>query len=191
DRNLRLLGGGGPGERQQARGGGQGAGEEGQGRRHEGVSGGENGHGFSTVPQAQGVWPHPGQPAPYFRAIASSRSTPAMFARVASQARTSANSSTRSSWDPPRSAADSSPTSSMNHMNVPSAPRRPSFSPYMSRMSCCNWPRVMDIGAGGGGRSWDCSTARGESPPGAGGLGHSMYSARSASGRFRKSHARR
>src|SRR5437868_7336992 len=66
-----------------------------------------------------------------------------MLASVASHASTSANSSTRSSCVPPRSAADNSPTSSMNHMNVPSMPRAPSLAPYMVRISSCNWFRVI------------------------------------------------
>ena len=49
--------------------------------------------------------------------------------RVASQARTSANSSSFSSSVPARRAADNSPTSSMNHMKVPSTPRRASLAP--------------------------------------------------------------
>src|SRR5262249_9956362 len=73
------------------------------------------------------------------------RSTPAMLASVASQARTSANSSSCSGWPPPRRAAASSPTSSMNHMNVPSTPRRLSLTPYSSRISCCNCPSVTAI----------------------------------------------
>src|SRR5262249_7793192 len=64
--------------------------------------------GFSVRPQAQGVLPQPGQPAAYLRAMASSRSTPTVFANVASQASTSANSSTRSSCEPPRRAEASS-----------------------------------------------------------------------------------
>src|SRR5262249_6275842 len=69
--------------------------------------------GFASL-QTQGVWRHLGQPWPYLASRAASRSMAAMLARVASQARTSANSAARWSFGPERREADSSPTSSMN-----------------------------------------------------------------------------
>src|SRR5262249_28543521 len=60
----------------------------------------------------------------------------------ASQASTSANSAARSWGPPPRRAPASSPTSSMNHMKVPSAPRRSSLAPYVSRICLCNCASV-------------------------------------------------
>src|SRR5262245_49791091 len=66
-----------------------------------------------------------------------------MFASVASHASTSANSITRSSCVPPRSAPASSPTSSMNHMKVPSIPRAPSLAPYMVRIRSWRWFSVI------------------------------------------------
>src|SRR5262249_25158658 len=81
-------------------------------------------HGFSASSHTQGAWPQPGQPPPYLARTAAVRSTPTPLASVASQASTSANSRARSRLLPPRSALASSPTSCMNHMNVPSTPRR-------------------------------------------------------------------
>ena len=88
------------------------------------------------APQGQGMRPQVEQPAPNLARTAASRSTPATLANVASQASTSANSASRSLAEPPRRAAASSPTSSMNHMKVPSSPRRLSLAPKVSRISC-------------------------------------------------------
>src|SRR5262249_17301317 len=90
----------------------------------------------------QGVLPQPGQPPPYLARTAASRSMPVTLASVTSQASVSANSSCSSSREPCRSAADNSPTSSMNHMKVPSTPRRLSLAPYMSRITRCSCARV-------------------------------------------------
>src|SRR5262249_7238701 len=86
--------------------------------------------GFSAWSQTQGVRPRRGQRPPYFAWIAASRSTSAMLASVASHASTSANSAANSALSPARSAADNSPISSMNHMNVPSTPRWRSLPSY-------------------------------------------------------------
>ena len=65
----------------------------------------------------------------------------------------------------PRSAAASSPTSSVNHMNVPSTPRRASLAPNRSRILCCNSARVMDIRTRRSAAAWgDCSTVRATRP---------------------------
>src|SRR5262249_8446430 len=94
-----------------------------------------DGHGFSPAAHAHGTRWQPGQPPTYLAVTAASRSTPAVLASVASQASTSANSAANSAraW-PPRRAAANSPTSSMNHMKVPSMPRRASLAPNVSRI---------------------------------------------------------
>src|SRR4029077_15046931 len=78
---------------------------------------------------------------PYLSRTACCRSTPATLAIVASHARTSANSRASSSGLPSRSAAASSPTSSISHMNVPSIPRASSFDEYIVRISDCKSAR--------------------------------------------------
>ena len=75
--------------------------------------------GHRTNAHPHGIAPHFGQPFAY-RAAASSRSTPARFASEPNHASTSPNSCTRS--PSPRNARATSPTSSVNHRNVPSTP---------------------------------------------------------------------
>src|SRR5262249_18329240 len=125
----RLLGGRGPGRQE---GAGQG---EHSGMSHVGPRGGQ---GLAAASQKPGVRWQYGQPVPYFDCTAFSRSMFAMLASVASQASTSANSNSNSAWFRVRSDADSSPTSSMNHIKVPSMPRRPSLAPYTSAINRCN-----------------------------------------------------
>src|SRR5438552_5776674 len=101
-------------------------------------------YGFSLESHRQTSCPQPGQPRPYFSKTACSRSIPATLAIVASQARTSANSLASSSRFPSRSAAASSPTSSISHMNVPSIPRASSFDEYIVLISDCKSDNVID-----------------------------------------------
>src|SRR5262249_22801642 len=61
------------------------------------------GQGLAST-QTQGVVTHLGQPWPYLASTAASRSTSAMLASVASQARTSANSAASSGFSDDRSA---------------------------------------------------------------------------------------
>src|SRR5262249_3012628 len=100
-------------------------------------------NGFPASSQRQTSWPHPGQPDPYLVLTAAARSTFTTFAIVVSQASTSANSAACSSGVPSRSAAASSPTSSINHMNVPSTPRARSFSKSICRIS--DWKSSNEI----------------------------------------------
>lgn len=101
-------------------------------------------------------FPQPGQPEPYFLAMASVRSTPATLAMVASQARTSANSPRRSSWVPLRREVASSPISSMSQRKVPSTPRAWSFSKYILWMRAWRSARETLGGvAGWGAADWD------------------------------------
>jgi len=100
-------------------------------------------HGFPASGQVQTNRPQPGQPDPYFCVTASVKSTPTTLAIVVNQASTSANSCIRSACVPFLSAEANSPTSSMNHMKVPSTPLAMSFSKYIRRIS--NWKSPKDI----------------------------------------------
>ena len=75
---------------------------------------------------------------PVYFLHAFSISTSAMFARVQSQAKTSANSSSTFSLSADARAVESSPTSSMNHMNVPGTPLWRSRFSYLSEISLWN-----------------------------------------------------
>src|SRR6185503_16771692 len=93
-----------------------------------------------TNAHPHGIAPHFGQPLAY-RAAACSRSTPARLASEPSHASTSPNSCTRS--PSPRSARATSPTSSVNHRNVPSTPRSVSRSTYVRRRT--SWSAAISI----------------------------------------------
>ena len=74
---------------------------------------------------------------------APSRSMPATLARVATQARTSANSSRCWSTVPLRSAWASSPTSSANQATAAGRPRSRSREPYVRSIRSCSSARCM------------------------------------------------
>jgi hypothetical protein len=96
------------------------------------------GYGLAASSHSQTISPQPGQPEPYLSSTARSRSTPATLAIVANQASTSANSADVAARSPTRNADANSPTSSINHMNVPSIPRASSFDEYIASINRCN-----------------------------------------------------
>ena len=103
-------------------------------------------HGFSAGSQTHGTELQSGQPCPYLRKTAASRSIPRIFASVASHASTSAISAADTA-DYPNEAPWStcSPNSSVNHRNVAASPRAASFCPYICKIIRCNADSVKTL----------------------------------------------